>query len=167
VGGVSPLQGVSRQLEQGRQVMQIGDSFVRRRLAAAVLMPLIVGIGCASQPTTRQSSTPAIQAAQEIPIEQLLDVGITVFDPGLPAEGQPIPDDVFPELRKAESRFQAIQLMETMQSTGQWGAIRVLFPARFSTPPDSSWPSTYGRWTPEERCGSNGAIGPRPTILPT
>ncbi len=106
--------------------MQIGDSFVRRRLAAAVLMPLIVGIGCASQPTTRQSSTPAIQAAQEIPIEQLLDVGITVFDPGLPAEGQPIPDDVFPELRKAESRFQAIQLMETMQSTGQWGAIRVL-----------------------------------------
>jgi hypothetical protein len=35
-------------------------------------------------------------------------------------------DDVFPELRKAESRFQAIQLMETMQSTGQWGAVRVL-----------------------------------------
>jgi hypothetical protein len=33
---------------------------------------------------------------------------------------------VFPELRKAESRFQAIQLMETMQSTGQWGAVRVL-----------------------------------------
>jgi hypothetical protein len=107
-------------------MIQVGSSFVRRRLAATVLMPLIVGVGCASQSSTRQSSTPAIQAAQEIPMEEVLDVGIEVFDPGLPPQGQPMPDDVFPELRKAESRFQAIQLMETMQSTGQWGAVRVL-----------------------------------------
>jgi hypothetical protein len=106
--------------------MQVGSSFVRRWNAATVLLPLIVGVGCASQSTTRQSSTPAIQAAQEIPMEEVLDVGITVFDPGLPPQGQPMPDDVFPELRKAESRFQAVQLMETMQSTGQWGAVRVL-----------------------------------------
>ena len=97
-------------------MMQVGGSFVRRWYAATVLLPLIVGVGCASQSTSRQSSTPAIQAAQEIPMEEVLDVGITVFDPGLPPQGQPMPDDVFPELRKAESRFQAIQLMETMQS---------------------------------------------------
>ncbi len=107
-------------------MIQVGGSFVRRWCAATVLMPLIVGVGCASQSTTRQSSTPAIQAAQEIPMEEVLDVGITVFNPGLPPQGQPMPDDVFPELRKAESRFQAVQLMETMQSTGQWGAVRVL-----------------------------------------
>jgi hypothetical protein len=86
---------------------------------------LLFSAGCASQSSSRQS-TQAIQAAQEIPQEKLLDVGITIFDPGLPPEGQPVPDDVFPELRKAESRYQAIQLMDTMQSTGQWGAVRVL-----------------------------------------
>ena len=107
-------------------MIQVGGRSVRRRFAATVLMPLIIGVGCASQSTNRQSSTPAIQAAQEIPMEEVLDVGITVFDPGLPPQGQPMPDDVFPELRKAEARFQAVQLMETMQSTGQWGAVRVL-----------------------------------------
>ena len=96
-----------------------------RVLAVSSLALAFFGFGCASQ-TTSYQSTPAIQAAQEIPVEELLDVGITIFDPGLPPEGQPVPDDVFPELRKAESRFQAIQLMETMQSTGQWGAVRVL-----------------------------------------
>jgi hypothetical protein len=94
-------------------------------LAASMLALLTFSLGCASQSSSSQS-TQAIQAAQEIPQEELLDVGITIFDPGLPPEGQPVPDDVFPELRKAESRFQAIRLMETMQSTGQWGAVRVL-----------------------------------------
>jgi len=102
--------------------MRVGS----RLITAAALIPVFIGIGCASQSSTRKNSTPAIQAAQEIPIEEVLDVGIAVFDPGLPPQGQPMPDDVFPELRKAESRFQAIQLMETMQSTGQWGAVRVL-----------------------------------------
>ncbi len=97
----------------------------RRYLAASTLTLVLFSYGCASQSASARS-TPAIQAAQEIPVEELLDVGITIFDPGLPPEGQQVPDDVFPELRKAESRFQAIQLMETMQSTGQWGAVRVL-----------------------------------------
>jgi hypothetical protein len=97
----------------------------RRVLAASIFVLLIFSIGCASGSSSQQP-TQAIQAAQEIPTEELLDVGITIFDPGLPPEGQQVPDDVFPELRKAEARFQAIQLMETMQSTGQWGAVRVL-----------------------------------------
>ena len=96
-----------------------------RLLAASTLITVLFGFGCASQSSSREP-TQAIQAAQDIPIEELLDVGVTIFDPGLAPEGQPVPDDVFPELRKAEARFQAIELMETMQSTGQWGAVRVL-----------------------------------------
>jgi hypothetical protein len=107
------------------------SSMTRRLLAASALVLVIFGFGCASQSSSSQT-TQAIQAAREIPVEELLDVGITIFDPGLPPEGQPVPDDVFPELRQAESRFQAIQLMETMQSTGQWGAVRVL-PAGYGT----------------------------------
>ena len=103
-------------------------SWHRMRRADRVSMALVVLVfstSCASQ-TSSPQTTQAIQAAQEIPREELLDVGVTIFDPGLPPEGQPVPDDVFPELRKAESRYQAIQLMDTMQSTGQWGAVRVL-----------------------------------------
>lgn len=37
-----------------------------------------------------------------------------------------MPDDVFPELRQAEARYMAIQLENTMQSTGHWGAVRVV-----------------------------------------
>ncbi len=82
--------------------------------------------GCSSQSTGRPSQTQAIQATAEIPRDQLLDVGIEVFDPGLPAQGQPLPDDVFPELREAEARYMAIRLENTMQATGHWGAVRVL-----------------------------------------
>ena len=94
-------------------------------MLALILVLTILGFGCASQSSSGRS-TEAIQAAHEIPQEELLDVGITIFDPGLPPAGQPVPEDVFPELRQAESRYQAMQLMETMQATGQWGAIRVL-----------------------------------------
>ncbi len=99
---------------------------VRHWLTCVVLVATALGTGCASQGSGGPSTPQAIQAVQEIPLEELLDVGITVFDPGLPPEGEPAPDDVFPELRTAEARYQAIRLMETMQSTGQWGAVRVL-----------------------------------------
>ncbi len=82
--------------------------------------------GCSSQSTSRPSQTQAIQATTEIPRDQLLDVGIDVLDPGLPPEGQPMPDDVFPELREAEARYMAVRLENTMQATGHWGAVRVL-----------------------------------------
>ena len=82
--------------------------------------------GCATQAPRQSNTEQVIQATDEIPQDKLLDVGIDVLDTGLPPAGQPIPDDVFPELREAEARFLAIQLKNTMQGTGQWGAVRVL-----------------------------------------
>ncbi|MCP4897175.1 MAG: hypothetical protein GY906_09405 [bacterium] len=97
------------------------------------MIPLLLALGflatgCASleTPTAHAEMIQAIQATGEIPQDQLIDVGIKVFDPGLPAEGEELPEDVFPELREAEARFLAIRLMNTMQATGQWGAVRVL-----------------------------------------
>ena len=91
--------------------------------AAAIVA---LSVGCASQSPQQGKSVQVIQATDEIPEEHLFDVGIEVLDPGLPPEGQPMPEDVFPELREAESRYIAIQLKNTMQGTGQWGAVRVL-----------------------------------------
>jgi hypothetical protein len=56
-----------------------------------------------------------------------LDVGIVVFDPG-------IPDDVathsergiFPSIRQAEARFLPVNLRRTLQDSGEWGSVRVM-----------------------------------------
>ena len=46
---------------------------------------LLVGTGCATQ-RVPQGSTPMVQAAGEIPQDMLLEIGIEVFDPGLPEQ---------------------------------------------------------------------------------
>ena len=56
--------------------------------------------------------------------DQLLDVGIGIFKPGVD-ETNP-PEGVYPNVRKAEGRYMAFKLMETLQSSGNWGAVRVI-----------------------------------------
>ena len=75
----------------------------------------------------------AVQAVEEIPEDELLDVAIRVFDPGVVETGDPIADKldleekgIYAEVRRAESRYFAVRLMDTLQSTGFWGAVRVV-----------------------------------------
>jgi len=98
----------------------------RRTAWLGVAAALVLMGGCASQAPQPGMTEQVIQATGEIPRDKLLDVGIDVLDPGLPPQGQPVPEGVFPELREAESRYLAIQLKNTLQGTGQWGAVRVL-----------------------------------------
>jgi len=69
--------------------------------------------------------TPVNNAQRDVPEDELLDVGILVFDPG------PISDDdreigVNEDVRNAEARYMAIHLRDTVQQTGHWGAVRVV-----------------------------------------
>ena len=70
------------------------------------------------------------QATAEVPEEELLDVGIQVFDPGLPTDDEELykleQNGVFPDIRKSEARYVPFHLMTTMQSTGYWGAVRLV-----------------------------------------
>jgi len=59
-----------------------------------------------------------------VPEEQLLDVAVVVFDPGLDDYDED--EQVYPEVRKAESRFMPMLLSEAMQDSGAWGAVRVV-----------------------------------------
>ncbi|MGQ0383395.1 MAG: hypothetical protein ACT4UP_01710 [Gammaproteobacteria bacterium] len=73
----------------------------------------------------------AAQATQEIPQEQLLEVGIHILDPGIPkgVEEDPALADkerVYPEIRRAEARYAAMQLRDVLEGTGHWGAARVV-----------------------------------------
>ena len=69
--------------------------------------------------------TPVIKEPDKIPENQLLDVGIGIFDPGVDASSKE-KEGVYPEVRNAEARYMPYKLMETIQSTGNWGVVRVI-----------------------------------------
>ena len=98
----------------------------RSRLQPCALL-LLLTIGLGEDSVAAAKRTAAVQAREEIPEELLLDVGIEVFDPGLSQDQRADEGKgVFSELRKAEARYMAYLLKNTLESTGQWGAVRVL-----------------------------------------
>jgi hypothetical protein len=86
--------------------------------------------GCVVQDTRPLPKVDARQAVSEIPSEQRLDVVVHSFDPGIPA-AQATDEDalakkrIYPDLRKAESRYFAVMLRNTLEGSAQWGAVRV------------------------------------------
>src|SRR5688572_23770304 len=100
-------------------------------LAAGVIAVALSLSACVTAETRPIPKVAAKQATVHIPQAELLDVGIRVFDPGIPKnlEG----DDealakkrIYPDLRKAEARYFPTLLRETLEETAQWGAVRVI-----------------------------------------
>jgi hypothetical protein len=71
-----------------------------------------------------------LQAQSEIPEESLLDVGIQLFDPGLPDDEYERyileEQGIFADVRKAESRYIPLRLKQTLETSGFWGAVRLV-----------------------------------------
>jgi len=90
------------------------------------LVALAFLAGCAGSTTVKYDEVDAIQAEAEVPEAALLDIGILLFDPGVP-EGQEKADGfIFPDVRRAEARFIPYHLKRTLEGTGLWGSIWVL-----------------------------------------
>jgi hypothetical protein len=70
----------------------------------------------------------AIQAKGDVPEERLLDVGIEIFEPVADAGQQErlMRVGLAPEVRRSEARYMAFHLRKTLESTGNWGAVRVV-----------------------------------------
>jgi hypothetical protein len=86
--------------------------------------------GCVVHDTRPLPKVNATQAGSEIPAEELLDVAVHVFDPGVPSEiaknEQALNKKrIYPDIRAAESRYVATMLRGTLENSGQWGAVRV------------------------------------------
>ena len=89
--------------------------------------------GCATKNRTSSTVGPPLSSSfskpegiESVAIPQKLDLIIPVFDPGLP-EG-PVSseeENIWPELRRAEANRFAYKLKEKLETTGQFGAIRV------------------------------------------
>ena len=98
--------------------------------AAALAIPMLL-VGCVTSETKPIPKIAAKQATVHIPQAELLDVGIRVFDPGIPKN---IENDeealakkrIYPDLRKAEARYMPTLLRATLEETAQWGAVRVI-----------------------------------------
>ncbi len=83
--------------------------------------------GCVSETVRVVDMTPPEQLAWDVPEELLLDVGIAVFDANVPDEyDEQISLNIQPEVRRAEGNYMAFFFKNLLQSTGNWGAVRVV-----------------------------------------
>lgn len=94
--------------------------------SATLILALLLALAGCSTHTVKTANYVAVERENAaLPEDQLLDVGVQVFDTGL----EIVPDDedllVFPEVRKAESRFMPHRVMDALQTSAAWGAVRV------------------------------------------
>ena len=83
--------------------------------------------GCVVQDQRPMQRISAERATAEVAEDELLDVGVRLFDPNVPeSEQEQEKRRIFPEVRKAESRYIPVLIRDTLESTGQWGQVRVL-----------------------------------------
>ena len=95
-------------------------------LYAVAILSILNAFGCATISMTSATAPQAIEAPADLPDVARLDVALIEFDPGLPADGKPIPEDLYPEIREAEAKLLAVRLEKTLEGTGHWGAVSVL-----------------------------------------
>src|SRR5262249_41281347 len=87
----------------------------------------LVIAGCVTHESRPQPRVKVVQAAEEIPATQLLDVGVHIFDPNVPEnEKTQEKEHISPEIRKAEARYIPMQIRTTLEGSGQWGQLRVI-----------------------------------------
>src|ERR1700757_4700140 len=101
---------------------------MRSGLAAAGCAVLLAAGGCGVPESKPLARLNPIQADRQIPQDELLDVVVHPFDPGIPPNLDPKALDkqrINPDIRKAESRYIATLLRGTLETSGQWGALRV------------------------------------------
>ena len=67
-----------------------------------------------------------VSASHELKDNELLDVSITLFDPGKLPEDEDDKRGLSNEIRNAEARYMPVHLKYTMQRSGYWGNVRVV-----------------------------------------
>jgi hypothetical protein len=96
-----------------------------RTPAVALLCVLLAGTGGCVNQTVKSTSVPPLSGpAQTVAEAELLDVGVAIFDPGIDAADED--DRIYPEVRRAEARYVPEQLVQALQNSGAWGAVRVV-----------------------------------------
>lgn len=97
---------------------------VRRARLVLVAIATLWLCACSSSTVRTTEITPVIAGDPSMPEEQLLDVAVRLFDPGIEKLTE---EEIFtsPEIRRAEARYMPTVLADTLQKSGHWGAVRV------------------------------------------
>ncbi len=104
-----------------------GNAIVRIRLALTVVALSVAAYGCAVSRTVDYEEVDIERAETELSANQLLDVGIMLFDPGIPETAKEQQKElVFPDVRRAEARYIPYHLKNTLEGTGLWGSVWVI-----------------------------------------
>jgi hypothetical protein len=100
-----------------------------RSLLSAALCGILIAtqlLGCANL-MARDAQDVAPLRTSQVPTEAArLDVGVLLFDPGLPEPGEDLPERVYPSIRQAESIYFSCMLRSSMLETANWGDVRVV-----------------------------------------
>lgn len=101
-----------------------------QRVMSQVAVALWFSVGlfaCSSVDVKTTKVVQVVHEQEDIAETELLDVGIRIFDPGIDNIDELAEDElVFPEIRVAESSFFPYLLMEAIQTSAAWGAVRVV-----------------------------------------
>lgn len=98
----------------------------RQRLAWVALILALTASGCVNQTIKTVNSEP-LETLSAIPEAQLLDVGVHLFDPNVPEDWEEREEGaILPDVRLAEARYMPQILKATLETSGNWGAVRVL-----------------------------------------
>lgn len=101
----------------------------RIQLAALLSIALLIA-GCTSTTVKSTQHNPIIRPAEPVAEQELLDIGIDVFNPGA-NETTAEKEGIYLQVRNAEARFFPMKIAKTLQDSGNWGVVR-LIPGRQS-----------------------------------
>jgi hypothetical protein len=104
---------------------------MKRQAGFALVGTALLLSGCMVNETKPLAKVNAVQASTQIPEDELLDVGVRNFDANIPADIANDPEAlakkrIYPDIRKAEARYIPSMVRSTLESSGQWGAVRVV-----------------------------------------
>src|SRR6056297_341832 len=91
------------------------------------LIGLLVLSGCVSREVRTVDMTPPERLGYVQAEDDLLDVGVAVFDPNVPESyDEQIERLIQPDIRQAEANYVPYFAKNLLHSTGNWGAVRVV-----------------------------------------
>ena len=90
-------------------------------------------VGCAGNQAVIPHSVALVEQTETVPEDELLDVGVVVFDSGVPDGeiepeelGELLRDGAFVHIRRMEAHYMAVHLRNTLQDSGHWGSVWIM-----------------------------------------
>ena len=98
-----------------------------RTLSRLFLLSLCLFITNIQASSAQSESGISLNTAGQQGEASMLDVGLVIFDPGIPADASTHSKlGIFPEIRKSEAKFIPVVLRQVLLDSGAWGVVRVL-----------------------------------------